>query len=160
MGTLRSLRTAAGQPIIEERRREREKQKKILEFLSSLLNKSIQSNDLVSATQVIEKLPDFIADRASFLAPYLCDACMVGSYETARLLLRYDANVNVVDHKSGKTPPIFGVLSGCPDLVNLLLKAGVEIYLRQPKHRTALFWDGKLKPNQRVLLLTIAGAKK
>ncbi|MGO9570432.1 MAG: ankyrin repeat domain-containing protein [Desulfomonilaceae bacterium] len=162
MGSLRTIQGEANR-LRSKERRDQEKEillTRALDF-GFALHGAVARKDVVQTTCLLEQNRDLIPtmDLAWTFNKALTGAIHMGLREMVRLLLRF-ADVNRIEENTGKTPIIYAVMSGDPEMVKLLLDAGADPNRRKGRQKTALFHARKLKRGQIVSLLIAAGAKE
>ena len=162
MGSLRSIQSEANRLRSEERHVQEEEilLNKKLDFGFALLG-AVSRNDIALTTRLLEQNYDLIAkvDLGWTLNKVLTGAIHMGHREMVRVLLGY-ADVNRIEENTGKTPIIYAVPSGNPDMVKLLLDKKADPNRRKGRQKTAVFHARKLKNAQIVSLLIAADAKE
>jgi len=162
MGSLRSIQGEANRLRSEERRVQEEEILLTRSFdLVCQLYEAVSRNDVALTTRLPEQNCDLISkmNLSWTFNKLLTGPINMSSLKMVRLLLRY-ADVNRIEENTGKTPIIYAVLSGNPDMVKLLLDKKADPNLRKGRQKTALFHARKLKHAKMVSLLIVAGAKE
>jgi uncharacterized protein len=162
VGSLRTIQ-GEGNRLRSKERREKEEEVLVTRWLdfANALHEAVFRNELAQAASLLEENGDLIAtmDLAWTFNKALTGAIHLGHREIVKLLLRC-ADVNHLGDKTGKTPIIYAVMNGDPEMVKLLLDSGADPNRKKGHQKSALFHARKLKREQIINLLIAAGAKE
>ncbi|MBF0314498.1 MAG: ankyrin repeat domain-containing protein [Oligoflexia bacterium] len=143
---------------------------RLLDVTRTLLKKGAKVNDqylLVKATQ--DNLLDFVELFLEFKAmpnmfdsegsSALCEAARTGSIVLVTLLIKHNADINIVDHKNGSTPMIYATKKGNYEIVSTLLQHGANPNIRERgAGKTALWYAVSLnRPEIAELIRSYGG---
>lgn len=109
------------------------------DFYQEILSE-VENNNIAQVKQLIQKT--YIKDIQNYLDTALYIATERDFKAMAKLLLSYNANVNIEDDL-GYTPLMLSCDNDNSDLVKLLLKNGADLNIKSKNGHTALEWaDG------------------